>query len=468
MKKLALLILFMGGLIISCQNDQVKNLPLEKDISQTITIEKEEILENTVEGITSKKEEQPIAKTQRSLCTGKTGVLNSEKELIAQKADLSDFRPDLEQFVINPNKTEKIKTQNGTELIIPKGSFDTDLAVKISIRVYEDQKDAYTQQLTTITTDGSLLESAGMFHIAARTPKGEIDLATNAELILKTAESVRGDMDIYYGETDERGDVYWDLDENSKILAPIPVLIAGRFTYIARQYFIDNLRMSKTDLLALLNKEWTASITLDRSGNMIGWNNVEGDSIHNKASQYFIDFMKVHNFYKDPANWQLSPSFTFTAMSKGALDTLKAVEEYDEMMQNVWDDFEPSTADRRKSFAIGGLGYINIDREIQLPDFKQRTDVLVKKEGNADMKLMFTDKNSVVAASAYSEDYIIFRDVPLKSKVRLVGSCTKGTQMYYGVEEQTITKENNKVELAFQPCTKDEFLTKITNFLGEG
>ena len=410
-----------------------------------------------------------IATKKRSLCTGKsyTKVQKQTKsvEMVAQKADLSDFLPDLEEFIINPQKTEKIVTQNGTEFIIPKGSFDTDLPVKISLRVYEDQKDAYTQQLTTMTTSGALLESAGMFYIEAQSPKGKIDLAPNAELVMNMPKSVDGEMDIYYGDVDEKGDVYWDLDENSKVMAPIPVLVAGRYTYIARQYFVDNLKMAKADLLALEGKEWTANITLDRLGNMIGWDNIAGDSITDEASRYFVDFMQEHNFYKGKENWKLPVEFTFTSMTRSALDTLKAIEIYDETMQEAWQNFEPSTADRRKSFVIGGLGFINVDKSIQLPDVKQRVDVLVKKEGNADLKLMFTDKNSVVAPSAYSEEYIIFKDVPVKSKVRLVGSCRKGLQMYYGIKEQTITKKNNTVEVEFKPCTRDDFSDIIGEFL---
>jgi hypothetical protein len=471
MKKLALLSLLCLGVFSACQNETPNPADLrETDLnSSQIEIPKEEVGSPITDNQNAIEHPQV---EKRAICTGKSTPKTTESStkstLVSTKADLSEYLPNVEEFIINPKKTEKIRTQNGTEFIIPKGSFDTDLPIKISMRVYEDQKDAYMQQLTTMTTDGGILESAGMFHIEAFTPKGKIDLVEHAEVLLIMPEEVDGAMDIYYGEKDERGDVYWNLDENSKVLAPIPVLVGGRFTYTARQYFIDHFKMSKEDLLALEGKQWTANITLDRAGYMIGWDDVNGDSLKDEASRYFIEFMKNHNFYKDPANWQLSPSFTFTAMSKEALDTLKAVEEYDKMMKEVWNNFEPSTADRRKRFTIGGLGYINVDREIQLPDLKQRTDVLVKKEGNADLKLMFVDNNSVVAASAYSEDYIIFKDVPLKSKVRLVGSCTRGLQMYYGVKEQTITKEKNEVELEFLPCTRAEFSSKIGDFLAEG
>jgi hypothetical protein len=40
--------------------------------------------------------------------------------------------------------------------------------------------------------------------------------------------------------------------------------------------------------------------------------------------------------------------------------------------------------------------------------------------------------------------------------------------MYYGIKEQTITKENNIVELDFMPCTRDEFSSKIGEFLAKG
>ncbi|MCO4820722.1 MAG: hypothetical protein KC469_01550 [Flavobacteriaceae bacterium] len=464
MRKVAFLILFLGGLVISCQNDQINKIFPEKEITQISTIEKEEITIDTTE-----KEGVVIIETdQRSLCTKKARVASSEKALFAEKADLSAYLPELEEFVINPNETERITTINGTELIIPKGSFDTDLPVKISMRVYEDQKDAYVQQLTTMTTNGGLLESAGMFHIEASTDQGIIDLAPNSELILKMPDFVDGEMEMYYGVADERDDIYWVLDENSKEMAPIAVLTAGRFSKIARTYFIDELHLPKNDMIQLLGKEWTVSLTLDREGNMIGWDNILGDSLKARASQYFVNFMKNHNFYKRKENCQLSPTFTFQSMTRGALDTLESQEAYDEIMLDVWNEFDKSTSDKRKFFTLGGLGFLNIDKKIQLPDIKERTHVLVKREGNANLNLMFVDKNTVVTPSAYTEDYIVFKDVPLKTRLRLIGSCVKGTQMYYGMKEHSVIRGENKLELEFKACTKDEFSSKITGFLAKG
>lgn len=108
----------------------------------------------------------------------------------AQKINFDAFKPEIQQFSIDPKTESVLKTATGTKFIIPAYSFSGKEPVQINIREYFGKTAAYTQGLTTLTTAGEILESAGMFHVEAFSAGKKIDLRPGAEIILETAQKV--------------------------------------------------------------------------------------------------------------------------------------------------------------------------------------------------------------------------------------------------------------------------------------
>ncbi len=135
--------------------------------------------------------------------------------------DLEDLfaaaEPAVETFTFSPNDEVFIQTENGTKLYVQPESF-LDLSgkrvedsVTLSVQVFDDFFEYAAQGLVTQTTDNNLLQTGGMFHIAA-TSNGEevtLDPALPMQIAIPyLGEKVEG-MHTYYGE-EKKGLLMWN------------------------------------------------------------------------------------------------------------------------------------------------------------------------------------------------------------------------------------------------------------------
>lgn len=403
-------------------------------------------------------EEEP-----RKLCTGKdyTEVLAED---VPSKVNFADFSPEVQSFNIDPRKENVLKAASGTKFIVPAYSFTGKDPVTVKIQEYFGKELAYTQQLTTMTTAGEWLESAGMFHIEAFANGQKTDLREGAEIILETVKLVDAEMGIYYGEKAENGDVYWNYDSLGTTLAPVAVMMMGSLKQAVGPAFSVQYKFDKAKMISLVGKRWTTSASFDRDGNMIGTTKCgnSSETPEDVACNAFFELlptMKKELFGGNYQRW--ASEFIFTAMSQDEFIKMQNAALLESEMAKAIKNFTPRNADGRKYFTIGSLGFVNIDKPIRLPDFAPKEDVMVRVEnGQEEVKLLFKKRNMVLSGEL-NNGFYVFKNVPVGAEVELVGSYAKGTQIFYAKETQKVTKSNNSFVLSYEPCAVDVLKEKL-------
>jgi len=399
----------------------------------------------------------------RKLCTGKpySEVLTEDSP---SKVNFDAFSPDVQSFNILPSKENVLKTASGNKFIIPAYSFSGKGSVTINIQEYIGKEAAYTQQLTTMTTAGGWLESAGMFYIEAFANGKKTDLRSGAEIILETAKLVDAEMGIYYGEKAENGDVYWNYDSLGTTLVPIVALTRGVFKKSAELAFSEQYKFDKAQMIALLGKHWDVNASFDCDGNIIGTTKCGSspEILQNIACNVFFDLIPTMKKELFSGNFQrINTSFDFTIMTQNEFIKTQNEALLKSEMAKAVQNFTPRNNDGRKYFTIGSLGFVNLDKSIRLPDFTPKEDVIVRMENGLEhVKLLFNKKNMVLSPELHNGSYI-FRNVPVGTEIELVGSYAKGTQIFYAKESQKVTKTNHSFVLNYEPCDSAELKERL-------
>lgn len=119
-------------------------------------------------------------------------------------------------FCIKPSGDTVLRLEQGTIIYIPADPFGEIDAPCIEIRAKEFYKksDMILENLST-TSNGQLLESAGMVYLEAMLNRESLNLAPGKKvLVMMPADSLRDDMQAFFGERDPHTDLMnWTADE---------------------------------------------------------------------------------------------------------------------------------------------------------------------------------------------------------------------------------------------------------------
>lgn len=438
-----------------------ETISLAKEIDQQQEIILKQTILLTPENSVFKETEVLTSQADSKLCQSKAKIA---KEPIAQRLSLSHFKPDEQQFGIDPTEDNVITTDKGVQFIIPKKSFKGSKKIVFSVTEYFGKTAAYTQKLTTETADGGLLESAGMFDLAAEINGVPIQLEKGAEIILKMPEVVPAGMNVYYGEENKNGDVVWNKDEHGTELTPVVFLKKGFFKLKVASHIENNYKFDKATMLELLNKEWTTRVSFDTDGNVIGYTQCN-DSTKARlvACEAFFDLLNN----SDPIIFKYhiqktDVGFTFECISKKEYIARQTRQKTGDVFANAFSDFEPTMNGKpRKYFSIGALGPINIDKDIRLPEAKKLRPLLVKVGNNKEeIKLLFKEKNTMVSA-VQRDGYYIFNRMPRGAKVVVVSTYAKGDKAFLASQSHIINDTDNRLTLAYEAVKTEDLAAKL-------
>ncbi len=156
-----------------------------------------------------------------------------------------ELRPEIQYFTIKGNETQEIKGEKGTKILIPANTFIDGfgnlITDNIQIELIEVFKitDFITSNLQTLS-DSTLLESAGMIYIDAKSNNKSLRLANNQKISITMPMLTSGsDFQMFSGHFEENEKINWVVDESSdkNYLIQVPVdLLYGEQPFWKNEY----------------------------------------------------------------------------------------------------------------------------------------------------------------------------------------------------------------------------------------
>ena len=181
---------------------------------------------------------------------------------LAAPAQLFDIPSDTNIIIVGKEGTEiGIKShsfifEDGTE---PTGP------ITFALKECYDYDDMLYENLTTMSK-GQLLETGGMIHLAATSNGKKLALREHTELEVRFPQELEDDMQIFYENRKEDGEMDWELDELARIPYPILRMTFGRFGHNVYTFFAEDYKIDKEEMLALVAKSWMYEVSFDAKG----------------------------------------------------------------------------------------------------------------------------------------------------------------------------------------------------------
>lgn len=128
-------------------------------------------------------------------------------------------------FLVNPAQPSTVRAARGTEVKVPAGSLvfaDGSVPkgpITLEVREALTPGDWFSQQLSTLTTDGQLLQTGGMLQVSASSEGKPLQVKKGKSLRVEMPAfggKAQPDMQIFYGQTHHAdGPTTWNLAANA-------------------------------------------------------------------------------------------------------------------------------------------------------------------------------------------------------------------------------------------------------------
>lgn len=145
-------------------------------------------------------------------------ILSTKDTKIELDSILEKLKTKVQTFTINSSEDNLIQGKEGTQVLIPKNTFNYDEEVTLKLKESYSKSSYLFDCLSTQTDSGELLETAGMIELRAYANSEEIQLAENKEVTIKfpVKGEKKGDFNLFNQSIRKDSIVEWKLNPNGK------------------------------------------------------------------------------------------------------------------------------------------------------------------------------------------------------------------------------------------------------------
>jgi hypothetical protein len=465
---------------------QVKKYqPKQKQVFTKTTIQSSNLQESQLPVLSSYQAEPPL--TLKSLY----------KEL--------DVAPQI--FTIHPNQDNTLNCVEGTEIFIPKGSFELDeeddnATVSIQVKEYYGKSALLMGNLGTVSND-QLIESGGTIYMEANLKGKQVQLkkGKNFEIKFPTkGKKKKEDMELFTGEKQKDGQINWLSNGNMNYQSTIKGTNQPQ-KYIPRvranpkinfNQFNNDLQkkylLPKDQKFRKIKQIATFKFVISPAGKLLS---VSTDSLIDPRFENAIlpllkklDHWKVinNNYNKSFNRKKNTDTITEYITVKFYNRRVKVKGNYirNDRKNKTWWGHLKDMSDQntipnqgftysndtltnsamKYAFSSNKMGWINCDRFLGSDRPLANVEIPGSDEfGNTDFKLILKKINSIMPAYANNQGYV-FPNIPKGYEATLLAIKVENNQIYATSKEIIAGEAVGKI--VFTPITKDELIKLLS------
>jgi hypothetical protein len=423
----------------------------------------------------------------------------------APKATLASFFSQLEkpaqEFVIDNTRDTVINGKDGTALLIPANTFNTNGKVTIVLKEYYSYQDIITNKLCT-TSDGKQLVTGGMIHISAMADGKEIDMQPSKNIrwfVPDTSSTNMKGMQLFtgienrnwqltysstlmnmQGDTLKHEERYDGLNwvpqrrnfQNDFFVTMVKVLDLRDLPYkvrytkkgtIAKFNVGYNPKVDKDSLKKILADKYYYDKVVIKEQRLKGADEV-GDSVwveKSTAKRFklpYKDSIVNNNYYywsRTGFKFRTGQSTTYRTYdlnpkkrNRPLMDTLKN--------ENPLQDNFNATLNNRFSVDISSMGWINCDRFYN--DTRPKMPLYVDLKDNAEKyyTVLVFDKLKSMMTGSVAGNKVMFSNLPEGETAKVISVGIKDGKPISAMETVQVAK-NAITSLKFEETTPAEF-----------
>jgi len=408
----------------------------------------------------------------------------NQQDKIKSVADIySKLEQEPQTFKINPSKENILKCEQGTKILIPSNAFQIPNGVNpdsitVTVKEFYNSGSMIMENLST-SSDNRILETGGMLYVDANYKIQRLSLNKGKKITVSMpSASKKSNMKLFNGTRDSIGTIDWKIDrEGSRINnTKAHNKIKREYHYIASlgmwSYIEKNGKNISLDNHPLIGSQFTLEEYIENKQFLTQkdlkkiYDNKEDEieimfNINSTGDFYKLRILNCTDENMKSALFEYFDNFPLLDIDKTGLDYAGYIdwsigfrakyevdkEKYEREFNNKYSKYRQTVIDKMDLnelntyiFSVSKLGWINCDRfwdyDSEKVDFLIATD----NPDNADIKLIFTDINSILKGE-YDNGQIIFRNVPLSEKVKVVGLNVVNEKPVMAVKNTVINKE---------------------------
>ena len=205
-------ILLSAFILISCAQNSEINV-IAPPNSETKTEEKEVINHKIAQTGSIYSIYETIIKSDSS-----EGIISKPNTKAEWDSILRTLNTKVQSFTINTSEDNIIQGKEGTQVLIPKNTFNLDEEVTLKLKESYSKSSYLFDCLSTQTDSGDLLETAGMIELRAYSGSEEIQLSKDKEVTIKfpVKGEKKGDFNLFNQSVRKDSIVEWKLYPNGK------------------------------------------------------------------------------------------------------------------------------------------------------------------------------------------------------------------------------------------------------------
>jgi hypothetical protein len=409
---------------------------------------------------------------------------------------LQEFQKTIQEFQINNTNDTVIKGKEGTIIYIPKDCFITDnnkqvKSVKFSLNEHYNFEDILTNNLTTITENGELLETAGMILINADSDGKECRIKNGQSILISFSGNLlsTNEYDLYSG-IQKNKNIIWQ-KSSRKQLSEVAIVRTGPRHHKYRSSFISN----ELDTLFKIEIDSSIFFPLDAyKQGICGKNTIffkvdskgqisqpfikEDERLHPSIDNLTLNLIRnlppiipLYKKDKKALKFVYSETFTFYSdnckqgMKRYKLGELKSRPYFlGNIISKSIDDSKIEINDINSVtsafYSTNTLGWKNCDRLTLLNTKTVSIKVNQPYSHNIDFKIFLKNRKVVVPLISHKNQYVSDK-LPEGEDILLIGIKYDGNNIYWSKNE--LTAVNTEInDISFIKVTASE-LKKILN-----
>lgn len=393
-------------------------------------------------------------------------------DLVEESGSIKDLYKMLEQekqvFCIHPKGDTIIRLDQGTIVSFPPNPFgDLNVpCVEIRLKEFYKKSDMVMENLST-TSNGRLLESAGMVYIEAAIDDSLIELASGKKvLVMMPADTLRDDMQGFNGERDPHTDVINWLANNGSDFSQLQLPVGTPCDQLTFDLPSDNCQRCKFFFCRFTRIDDGLKGVISRSQHKSNksfrecqrrirrsrriTSNLEPLPTQETLKCYELD--SLLEVYGVSNRTELIEAMNKEQMEKYGVKTLeKLVDTLNKIkLKNIENNLLNGIIDQRElqyyMYNTSRLGWINTDAFSKLAGDRIIMQTDLKSDLQTDCKAVFTGVRGVLPAN-FSTGVYQFYSVPKNNEIWLIAMRFENNQAYLSMEKMKTQEKVNVTPL---------------------